>query len=112
MTDVHKAVFVNKEEFEELLTSEPIVVADYTATWCGPCRLVAPLIEQLAQEYQDRVKVVKIDVDGNKDSAKKYEVKSIPAVLFFQQGQLVEKIVGKTGYENYKETLEKYIGQS
>ena len=106
MTSITKADFVNKAEFEQLLTEQKLVVADYTATWCGPCRVVAPLIDKLATEYSDRVSVVKIDIDENKDTAKKYGIRSIPAVLVFRDGEVVGSQFGSQPYETYSNILE------
>lgn len=103
------AQYVQSDKFEQLLASEKLVVADYTATWCGPCRLVSPLIDRLATEYSDRATVVKIDIDKNKDNAKKYGIRSIPAVLVFKDGELVENLVGKLPYETYSNALETHL---
>ncbi|MBF2015697.1 MAG: thioredoxin [Rivularia sp. T60_A2020_040] len=100
---------VKETEFETLLKSENILVVDFTATWCGPCRVVAPLIEQLAQEYPEDIKVVKIDVDQDKPLAKKYEVRSIPAVLIFKNGELVENLVGAKPYEHFSDAVKKNL---
>ncbi len=106
MTAVTKANFANEGEFNQLLSNEKLVVADYTATWCGPCRVVAPLIDQLASEYSDRATVIKIDIDENKDIAKKYGIRSIPAVLVFRDGEVVESLFGSKPYETYSNILE------
>ncbi|MBE9213336.1 thioredoxin [Plectonema cf. radiosum LEGE 06105] len=100
---------VKETEFETLLKSENILVVDFTATWCGPCRVVAPLIQQLAQEYPEDIKVVKIDVDQDKPLAKKYEVRSIPAVLIFKNGELVENLVGAKPYEEFSDAVKKNL---
>jgi thioredoxin 1 len=100
---------IEDSEFDLLLESEPIFVVDFTAPWCGPCRKITPLIEQLADAYQGRVKVLKIDIDKNKVAAKKYGVKSIPAVLIFKDGEVVENIVGVVPYENFVTAVEKHI---
>ncbi|NES82838.1 MAG: thioredoxin [Moorea sp. SIO2B7] len=104
-----EAAYIQDNEFDELLTYEGPVVVDYTAKWCGPCRLIAPFIDKLAAEYKGRAKVVKIDIDNNKDKVKQYEIKSIPAVLFFKGGEVVEKIIGKATYEEFSQLLEKHI---
>ena len=106
MTSVTKANFVNDAEFNQLLTEQKLVVADYTATWCGPCRVVAPLMDKLATEYGDRVSVVKIDIDENRDNAKKYGIRSIPAVLVFRDGEVLESQFGSKPYETYSNILE------
>lgn len=104
-----KAAFVQDSEFEQLITSEMPLVIDYTATWCGPCRLIAPLIDRLAEEYEGRATVVKIDIDKNKEHAKKVGIRSIPAVFIFKQGEVVEKLIGKAPYETFAEALEKHL---
>ncbi len=99
----------NEAEFETLLTSETVFVVDCTATWCGPCRLVAPLIDQLAEAYGDRAKIFKLDLDENKELAKRYSIRSIPAVMFFKQGEVAETLVGKKPYEEYSAALDKHL---
>ncbi|MGF1513941.1 MAG: thioredoxin [Elainellaceae cyanobacterium] len=104
------ATYIKDEaEFETLLTSESVFVVDCTATWCGPCRLVAPLIDQLAEEYGDRAKVFKLDLDENKEIAKRYSIRSIPAVMFFKQGDVAETLIGKKSYEEYSTALSNHI---
>lgn len=103
------AQYVQESEFDQLLANEKLVVADYTATWCGPCRLISPLIDRLATEYAERATVVKIDIDKNKDNAKKYGIRSIPAVLMFKDGELVENLVGKLPYETFSNALETHL---
>ena len=104
-----KAAYVQDSEFAELLASEDLVVVDYTASWCGPCRIIAPLIDKLAETYEGRAKVVKIDLDQNKVNAKKYGIRSIPAILMFKKGELVETLLGKAPYETFAEALEKHL---
>ncbi|MGB3638348.1 MAG: thioredoxin [Rivularia sp. (in: cyanobacteria)] len=99
---------VKESEFDTLLKSENLLVVDFSASWCGPCRVVAPLVEQLAQEHED-IKVVKIDVDQDKPLAKRYEVRSIPAVLMFKNGELVENIVGVKPYEEFADAVKKNL---
>ncbi len=104
------AIFIQDEaELDALLAAEPLMVIDCTATWCGPCKLVAPMMDELAEDYVDRAKVFKLDVDVNKPIAKRFEVKSIPAVMIFKQGELVEKVVGAKPYAEYTATLEKFL---
>ncbi len=78
----------------EVLKSDIPVVVDFFATWCGPCKMMAPVIETLASEYAGKVKVGKLDVDENQDIAARYGVMSIPTILMFKNGQLVSKTVG------------------
>jgi thioredoxin 1 len=104
------ATFIqNETEFDLMLQQESLMVVDCTATWCGPCKLVAPLMDRLAEEYHDRVRVFKLDVDSNKSIARRYSIKSIPAVLFLQQGELVSTIVGVKPYEEFTSTVDKFL---
>jgi thioredoxin 1 len=104
------AAYIQSEtEFDTLLSAESVVVIDCTAAWCGPCKLVAPLMDQLADEYSDRAKVFKLDLDANRELANRYEIRSIPAVMFIKQGEVAETLVGKKSYEEYVETLTKYL---
>ena len=104
-----QATYIQDSQFDELLTYPGPVVVDYTATWCGPCRVISPHIDKLAEEYEGRAKVVKIDLDKNKENAKKFQIRSIPAVLIFKEGKVVEHLVGKASYETFSQTLEKYL---
>lgn len=103
------AYIQNEAEFDGLLSSEALFVVDCTATWCGPCKLIAPLIDQLSDEYGDRAKVFKLDLDTNKEIAKRYGVRSIPAVMFIANGEIAETLVGAKKYEEYSATLDKYL---
>ncbi|MBR0452439.1 MAG: thioredoxin [Bacteroidales bacterium] len=80
--------------FNELLNSGKPLVIDFWAEWCGPCRMVAPIIEELAEEYGDRVLIGKMDVDKNDEVCSQFGIRNIPTILFFKNGQLVDKQVG------------------
>ena len=71
-----------------------VTVVDFWATWCGPCRMIAPLLEQLAVEFDGRVKVTKLDVDSNQATSMRFNVRSIPTLLFFKDGKVVDQVVG------------------
>jgi thioredoxin 1 len=102
--------FIQDEaEFDTLLAAGKILVIDCTATWCGPCKLVAPLIDRLAEEYGDRAQVFKLDIDANKGFPKRFGIRSIPAVLFFNAGEKVEIIVGVKPYEEFSAAVEKLL---
>ena len=94
---------------DELLTNQTLVVVDCTASWCGPCKLVAPLMDQLASEYGDQVTVAKLDIDNNKPVAKRFGIKSIPAVLFFKQGEQVDTVIGAKPYSEFSSALAKHL---
>lgn len=78
----------------EIADNDGLSMVDFWAAWCGPCRLIAPFVEQLADEYAGQVKVGKLDVDANQRTAAQFGVRSIPTVLFFKDGKLVDQIVG------------------
>lgn len=101
--------FVQAEEFEALVAVNDLTVVDFTASWCGPCKLVAPLMDQLAAAYEGKVKVAKVNIDDNKEIAKLYAVKSIPAVLIFKQGELLETMVGVKPYEEFSQAVDKHL---
>lgn len=90
-----KAMAVTDETFEqEILKHDGVSLVDFWAAWCGPCRMIAPHVEQLATEYEGRVKVAKVDVDANAASSQRYGVRSIPTLLIFKNGEVVDQIVG------------------
>ena len=109
MSATIEATYIQQNEFPQLIGENELVVVDYTAPWCGPCRVIAPLMDRLATEYQGKVTVVKVDIDQNSDNAKQYGVRSIPTVLIFKNGQVVETLVGKASYEIFSNAVEKQL---
>jgi thioredoxin 1 len=90
-----KPITITDDNFEtEVLKSENPVLIDFWATWCGPCRIIAPIVEELASEYSGKAKIGKLDVDNNQQTAIKYGVRSIPTLLIFKDGELKETIIG------------------
>jgi len=81
---------------EKVLDTEGVAVVDFWAEWCGPCRMIGPLIEQMAQEYDGKALIAKVDVDSNPEISLKYGVRSIPTVLYLKNGEIVDKQVGAT----------------
>ena len=80
--------------FDELLSSNKVVVADFWATWCGPCKAMGPSIDELATEYEGQALIGKVDVEENNDLAEKYAIRSVPTIIFFKDGEMVDKQVG------------------
>ncbi|MGC1306087.1 MAG: thioredoxin [Phormidesmis sp.] len=95
--------------FDALIKEESVVVVDCTASWCGPCKLVAPLMDQLSEEYDGKAKVSKLDLDSNKAVAKRFGIKSIPAVMMFKNGELMDTLVGVKPYATFSESVASYL---
>lgn len=93
----------------EALKSDIPVVVDFWAAWCGPCRMIAPIIEELAEEYDGKAKVGKLDVDANQNTAIKYGVRSIPTVLLFKGGEVADTIIGAVPKQQFLDRLAKLV---
>ena len=94
---------------QEVLQSKIPVVVDFWAIWCQPCRIVSPIIEELAKEYEGKVKVGKLNVDENQQTSGKYGIMSIPSILIFKNGNPVKTIIGAQGKEKYKKEIEEAL---
>ena len=88
------AKIATNTSFDELLVSEKLVIVDFWATWCGPCRMLSPLLDEVEAEMEDKIEVVKVNVDDADEIAMRYRIMSIPTLLFFKNGEMVDRTVG------------------
>jgi thioredoxin 1 len=104
-------VHVTDENFKkEVLESKLPCLVDFWAEWCGPCRRVGPIVEELADEYQGKFKIVKLNVDNGPKTASSYGVMSIPTLMFFRDGKVAEQVVGALGKADLKGKIEEHLG--
>lgn len=96
----------------EVMKSPQLVMVDFWAVWCGPCQMVAPIVEELAQEYTGKLKVMKLNTDEAPEVAGRYQIMSIPTILFFKDGQPVEKLVGARPKQQFKQIIDSLLAQS
>lgn len=107
-----KALELTDETFEEEVLNadaDTPVLVDFWAEWCGPCRMVGPVVEELADEFEGKAKVGKVDVDSNSETSTKYGIRSIPALLIFKDGEVVDQIVGAVPKAQLKKQLEAQV---
>jgi thioredoxin 1 len=104
------AIEVTDTTFEQEVKNSSIpVLVDFWAPWCGPCRKIAPIIDEIAEEFQGRIKVVKLNTDENIKTAQEYSISGIPSLLIFKNGEAVERLVGLMQKSNLQSSIEKYI---
>jgi len=94
MAESANVVEITDQNFQEVTGQSGLTMVDFWAVWCGPCRMVAPIVEQLADDYAGQVTVGKLDVDNNQRSASQFNVRSIPTILFFKDGKVVDQVIG------------------
>ncbi len=94
----------------EVLESNEAVLVDFWAPWCGPCRAVAPHVDSIAHAYEGKLKVAKINIDDNRGVPQQYNIRSIPTILLFKNGQVVDQVVGAVDREQLREMVEKVLG--
>jgi thioredoxin 1 len=106
-----KPVIVTDETFaDDVLGSEKTVLVDFWAVWCGPCRMVAPVLEEIADEHEDKIMIAKLDVDENPATARDFQVMSIPTLIVFQDGKAVKQIIGARPKATLLNDLADYLG--
>ncbi len=103
------ALEITDATFEEVLKSDKLVVVDFWAEWCGPCRMVGPIVEELAVDYADKVVIGKVDVDNNDEITSKFGIRNIPTILFFKNGEIVYKQVGAAQKSALVEKIDKQL---
>lgn len=96
----------------EVLRASGLVMVDFWAVWCGPCQMVAPIVDELAGEYAGKLKVMKLNTDENPEIAGRYQVMSIPTIVFFKNGQPAEKLIGARPKRQFKEVIDTLLTQS
>jgi thioredoxin 1 len=103
-------ITLTKDNFtQQVLNSTTPVLVDFWAEWCGPCKMIAPLLDELADEYSGKVQIAKVNIDENQDLASEYGVRAIPTLLIFQHGQVAEQIVGLRSKRDLKASFDKLM---
>lgn len=100
---------VDSKTFQDVLERDPVVVVDFYADWCGPCRIVAPIMEKLATEYDGKAKFTKLDVDDSPSIANQFGIMSIPTLIVFKNGKPAEKFVGAAPAQHYRDIIERVL---
>lgn len=104
------ALNVTDQEFDkEVIKSTIPVLVDFWAPWCGPCRMLAPVVDEISKEYEGKIKVVKVNTDENPQSASNYQISAIPTLLFFKDGKVVKELVGVLPKEEIKKVLNEVL---
>jgi len=110
MAENGSTVTVTDDSFAtEIEGGEGLSIVDFWATWCGPCRMVAPILDQLASEYAGQVKIGKLDVDSNQQTATRFNVRSIPTLLFFKDGKVVDTVIGAVPKPQLERKIQEHI---
>lgn len=100
---------VNEKEFNDIIKSKKVVLVDFFATWCGPCRMLSPILEEVSEVANGEYEIVKVDVDESYDLAKKFGIMSVPTMIIFQDGVEAEKIIGLRSKDDIVETIKTYL---
>lgn len=103
------ALQITDATLNDVLATDKLVVIDFWAEWCGPCKMIGPIIDELSEEYKDRAIIGKVNVDDNDEVTSKYGIRNIPTVIFIKNGEVVDKSVGAGSKALFAEKIEKYI---
>ena len=110
MSESENVQAVTDENFEEeVLKSDKPVLVDFWAVWCGPCRMLAPIVDEVAKEFSEKAKVVNLNVDENAQTSSKYNIKGIPTLLLFNGGEIKDQIVGSTSKDNITRMIQSQL---
>ena len=104
-----KALEITDANFSEIIKSDKPVLVDFWAEWCGPCKMIGPVVERLAESYEGQAIIGKVDVDMNPETAMKFGIRSIPTLLLFKDGEIVDKVIGAVPAVVLEEKLQKYL---
>ena len=104
-----KAVAITDTTFDKIISENKLVLVDFWAEWCGPCRMVGPIVDELAEEYDGSVFIGKVDVDSNPESSSKYGIRSIPTLLFFKKGEVIDKQIGAADKKTLSDKISEHI---
>lgn len=99
---------INNKNFDEIISSDKLTLVDFSATWCMPCRMVAPILEKIQEGNSDLVNIVRLDIDESEDIAKRYRVFSVPTLMLFKNGENIDSMVGLNTYEKILEFITKH----
>jgi len=109
MAATHSVPVTDATFGQEVEQYKGLIIVDFWATWCGPCHMVAPILDQLAGEYQGKLKVAKVDVDANQKTAMRFNVRSIPSILFFKDGRHVDTLVGAYPKAAFEQKIQQHL---